>query len=264
MNYSDKDIYTIIKDLKENYCVSGIKAEFETETYSYNDLLYLKEPALRFNLDFTVKISGCGSIKDLYEAKELGVNNIVVPMIESQYSLQKFIETVFSVFNELDLKKINLFINIETITGCNNIKSILDNKYAKYINGIIIGRSDLASSLNLDSNSVDSQEILNISSKIIKEAVLYNKNIILGGGLSYKSIPFFKEISKIKLDGFETRKIIFDAKAALSQNNINEGINKAILFELMLLKNKTKTTISDINRIKILEERILQKEPFNA
>lgn len=264
MNFPDKDIYNIIKDLKENYCVSGIKAEFETETYTYDELLYLKELALRFNLDFTIKIGGCGSIKDLYEAKNLDANNIVSPMVETSYSLKKFIEAASSAFNNSDLKNLNLFINIETIFGFNNLESILNNEYARYINGIIIGRSDLASSLNLDSNLVDSDEILNISSNIAKQALLRNKELILGGKITANSLQFFKQISQIKLNKFETRKLIFDAKSALNKNNIKDGIKKAILFELMLLKNKTNITNNDIQRIKILETRMLQKEPFNV
>lgn len=60
--------------------------------------------------------------------------------------------------------------------------------------------------------------------------------MVIGGGVSAQSLPFFKELPY--LSRFETRKIIFDAKKALNDANADKGILKAVGFELMWLKNK--------------------------
>ena len=65
-----------------------------------------------------------------------------------------------------------------------------------------------------------------------------NKEMVIGGGVSAHSLPFFKALPEHSLNRFETRKIIFDAKKALNDSNADKGILKAVGFELMWLKNK--------------------------
>ena len=61
------------------------------------------------------------------------------------------------------------------------------------------------------------------------------------------------------LNYYETRKVIFDAKAALDSGNADKGILKAVGFELMWLKNKRDFYGSiykeDESRLVMLESR---------
>lgn len=51
------------------------------------------------------------------------------------------------------------------------------------------------------------------------------------------SVPLITEIAKVRLDRFETRKVVFGASTALSRD-IKVGLSLAMEFELLWLQNK--------------------------
>lgn len=238
MNTLEKQMINSLIDLKENHNITAVKAEFEDEGTSLEEALRLKEIATRADIDLTIKIGGCGALKDMYEAKTIGAHAIVAPMVESSYALKKFVQATKMAFSENEREKINLFINIETITGYSNIDDILSASEAKDIMGIVLGRLDMAKSIGLSCKDVDSEKIFNIANVLANKLQKYNKKLIIGGNVSADSLSFFKSMPLGSLDKFETRKIIFDAQKALYDKNANKGILKAIEFEIMWLKNK--------------------------
>ena len=60
--------------------------------------------------------------------------------------------------------------------------------------------------------------------------------MVVGGGVSVHSLPFFRAFPAGHIDRFETRKVIFSCPGAL--NNPEEAFLKAVHFELLWLKNK--------------------------
>lgn len=254
MNIQEKILLDILKDLKENFNATSVKAEFETEGASFQEALSLKELTTRAGLNLTIKIGGCGSVKDLNEAKTIGANTIVAPMIESSYAAKKYIQSMELAFSKEEINKIKFFINIETITGFKCLEEILNSDFSKNINGIVFGRTDMAGSLGLDKNAVNENEISNYAKEIGTQAKKYNKEFIIGGGISTQSLPFLRNLNSETISSFETRKIVFDAKKALNNPNIEEGIKKAIEFELVWLKNKRENnSFADNKRIETLE-----------
>ena len=91
------------------------------------------------------------------------VDGIVAPMVESEYALKKFIQTIPGYFNG------KLFINLESKNGFLNLRKILKTKEFNKLNGIVIGRSDLAGSFNLSKNLVNSDKIFNILNSNLKK-----------------------------------------------------------------------------------------------
>lgn len=228
-------------DLKENHNAKGIKAEFESEGATFEEIMQLKQLATKASLELVVKIGGCGALKDMQDTKTIGVNTIVAPMIESEYALQKFVETYQEVYTNEHTK---LYINIETITGYNNIDNILSSKYLNYITGIIWGRGDMAKSMNII--DVEDTKLTEIGKNLSKKVTSHNKEFIIGGKITTKSLQSF---NKINFSQVETRKIIFD-------KNINSnGINKAIKFEIDWIKAKKSFKESDKLRLEQLEKR---------
>lgn len=259
MNEPEKKLIDILSDLKENYHAISVKAEFETECGGFEDALRLKNAAFHAGLEMAVKIGGCESIKDLYDARTIGVQTIVAPMIESPYAAKKYINAVRNIFSETERKSMNILINIETKYGFEYIEEILKSDYAGDLTGIVFGRSDMAGSLNLNCASVNSDLLLDYAQKLAGYAEEYKKDLVIGGAVSTASVPFFKKIPQTSFKRFETRKIIFDAQKVLNDKNINAGIEKAIEFELLWIKNKQSYSIlspEDIKRIKILQSRV--------
>ena len=83
---------------------------------------------------------------------------------------------------------------------------------------------------------------------------------MIGGAISNETIDSVIEANKIYLSRFETRKIIFDAKAfTMNDSNLNKALELAVKFELLWLQNKQNYYNSmaneDSSRISMLSKR---------
>ena len=117
MNALENKMLDVLKDLKEHNHVIGVKAEFEAEGTRIEEALRLKEVVTKAGLELTIKIGGCEAIKDMYDARAIGVTNLVAPMIESPYALKKYLLSVKNTFPQDERKDISFLINIETVNG---------------------------------------------------------------------------------------------------------------------------------------------------
>lgn len=228
--------------LKKKFGLVGIKAEFEAEGSAKADISRLKILSNDLNTQLHVKIGGVEAKNDIYSCIELGVDGIIAPMVETEFGLIKFINTIENL--KLTKKPI-LSINLETITAYNNFEKILSRCEGK-IQNITIGRSDLSSSIMNNKIDQNSDVITKIIFSVGKK--LKNKNIKLtvGGGINKKTIEIFKK-KKIwsAVDKLETRKIILDTKSMLKNGALDECIN----FETNYIINK-----KDIYNLKIGDE----------
>lgn len=228
--------------LKKKFGLIGIKAEFEAEGSTNTDISRLKILSNDLSTQLHVKIGGVEAKNDIYNCIELGVDGIIAPMVETEFGLIKFIDTVE---NLKLIKKPILSINLETITAYNNFEKILSRCEGK-IQNITIGRSDLSSSIMNKKIDQNSDEITKIIFSVGKR--LKNKNIKLtvGGGINKKTIEIFKK-KKIwsVVDKLETRKIILDTRSMLKNGALDECIN----FETNYIINK-----KDIYNLKIGDE----------
>lgn len=242
MNILEKKMVESLKDLKQNHHVIGVKAEFEAEGARIEEVIRLKEVVTLAGLDLTIKIGGCEALKDMYDARIIGVKAIVAPMVESAYAMKKYIQATKLAFPQEEKEEIDFLINVETITGFKNVDEMLELPEAKDLAGIVLGRADMVGSMGLTRDEVNSDEIFNMANSLLIKAFQHNKKLGIGGSVSAQSLPFFRQLSKNSLAGafnfFETRKVIFDAQKALADENAEAGISKALEFELMWLKNK--------------------------
>lgn len=254
MNTLENKIADILIDLKENYNALSVKAEFETEGTTLEEAAILKELADKSELKFTVKIGGCEAVKDLSDTKHLCADEIVAPMIETPYALKKYIKAVNRVFSKEEKSLIKTFINIETITGYNNLQDIILTDEFLDISGIVLGRDDMAASMDLTIDKTDSDIMLNIAHKMSEKMQFAKKDFIIGGNITPKSQEFFSKIPY--LTRYETRKVIFGNSRS---SNIPNGIKKAIEFEIMWIQNRRNnygiTMQNDDQRINLLKSR---------
>ena len=237
MEEAETKLLKILEELKEKYFVKSIKLEFEAEGTTFEEAEFLKKLAEKTNLELTIKTGGCEAVRDINDTKKLQADNIIAPMIESEFALKKFIKAVNNVYEKSELNEKKLFINIESLCGYKNYEEITDSDDFKETDGIILGRSDMARSLGLNKDKVNSSQIYEIAKVLSLKMKNLNKKFVVGGGVFEESIDFFKKLPYIT--EFETRKIIFDS-SILNSENASDGIKKAIEFEKEWLQTKQK------------------------
>ena len=256
MNIIEKKMLDNLLVLKERFGVVAVKAEFEAEGTRSDELLRLLEIVNKANLKFALKIGGCEAIRDLIESKTFGCDYIIAPMIESSYGLSKFISAKEQVYGSKK-NDCEFLFNLETKTCFENKIKIL-KLAAKKLSGVVFGRVDYCSSLGKSRNFINDKRITKDVIEVSSYAKKYELDVVVGGGVSFHSIPALIKIKKTLLSRFETRKIIFSS-ASLENKNLSEGLLRAVQFELDWLKNKRnfykEIYIEDSKRIKMLETR---------
>lgn len=266
MNHKEKKMLAILKNLKASHGALSVKAEFEAEGTRIDELYRLIEIARRADMKIALKIGGCEAIRDLMESKQIGVDYIIGPMVESPYALSKFIEAKNKVYSVEEQEDTQFLFNIETITTFNHLEVMMKIASDKEgVDGAVFGRVDFSGSLGLGREGINTQRITDYAiqaAKLTKAAAL---DYVVGGAVSVDTLPSLKEIYSNYLTRFETRKIIFNADA-LNSNDIKDGLIEAVHFELLWLLNKREyykiITEEDDKRIDMLESRwkILSKE----
>ncbi len=259
MNALELRMVDQLKDLKDNHHVVGIKAEFEAEGTRMEEALRLKEVITKAGLDLTIKIGGCEAIRDMYDARSIGVNRIVAPMIESAYALTKYLQATHIVYPQDEWQSVDFLINLETIDGFNKFDEMLKISNIKDLAGIVLGRVDMTGSLSMKRDDINSERIFQIATDLFVKAHNHNLECVVGGGVSAESIDFFNRLPEnAKIHHYETRKVIFECPAATGKDS-DKGILKAVGFELMWLKNKRNFYKSiyeeDAMRIDMLQTR---------
>jgi hypothetical protein len=230
----------------------GIKQSFEDEGALLEDIKTIRKLTKLNNLKLSVKIGGCEAKSDIHECRYMEVEGIVAPMVETEFALQKFIESVSHISG------IKFYVNIESKTAYENIDKILDSPSAKMLSGIVVGRSDFVKSYGYDKSYVDSDFIFEKTHEIMKKAKSYGLETLMGGNLSPKSVSF---ISKLKdenlLDYVETRNVIIKVG---NISKLEESITSAIEFETIWLDYKSQKykELSDsyYSRSQTLKERL--------
>lgn len=259
MNARELRMLDILKELSSSVGIIGVKAEFEAEGTRIDELFRLVEIARRANVKIALKIGGCEAVRDLLEAKQIGVDFIVAPMIETTYALSKFVAAIQKTFSSDERSETSFLLNLETTTGFKNAVEMFD--YAKssgIVSGCVFGRVDYVGSLGLSRDDANSDRVCDDALVLAAELKKREIDLVVGGAISVDSLSHLKKIHRIHLTKFETRKVVFS-----SQGLLNVGIDKALLlaveFELLWLQNKqsyyNQISTEDNARIKMLNDR---------
>ena len=242
----------ILLKLKEFGC-SGIKISFEDEGALHNEIISMRNLTTSVDLELSIKIGGCEAKREIVDCIDLNCDTIVAPMIESKFSLEKFLKS-------LDAYKYNKKkgFNLETIGAYNNLEelSVLFNK----VDFVTVGRVDFVGSLGKDRDFVDTDEMYNIVENVFKKARENNSLCYMGGAVSINSKDFItKLIDNNLLDKFETRYIIYDVHS-IDMNNFEKLLYWGNVFEVEWLKFINNRYMlhanKDVKRIKMIEDRI--------
>jgi 2-keto-3-deoxy-L-rhamnonate aldolase RhmA len=259
MNKTERMMVEILTRGRENFGIVSVKAEFEAEGTRLEELLRLVDVARASGLPMTVKIGGCEAIRDLLEAKQIGVRYIVAPMVESAYAASKYVAAKNLVYSKDEQQDTDFLFNMETITGYENRESLIAAiSEPGGADGVVFGRVDFVGSMGWARDSINKQQTTDFAVETAKLCKKADKQLVMGGGVSIESIDAIRQVHSIRLDRFETRKVVFDAGKALS-TDIEEGLVDAVHFELLWLLNKRDyyngIAHEDEKRIGMLEAR---------
>jgi hypothetical protein len=256
VNNTEKKMLEILKSARD-FGVVAVKAEFEAEGTRNDEFLRLLELARRADLKVALKIGGCEAVRDLIEARSFGVDYIIAPMVETPYALTKYVAAKNKVYPADEQGDMRFLFNLETRTGFENLAE-LGEEAQKGDTGFVFGRVDFAGSLGKGREIVNAPETMDCVEKVAEVAAARNVELVVGGGVNPDSIAPLRRIRKIRLDRFETRKVIFDG-GCLEGGDVEQGMELAINFELLWLKNKRDfykaIAIEDETRIGMMEAR---------
>lgn len=237
MNELERKMVHQLQDLRENHHVIGVKAEFEAEGTRLEEAIRLKEVISAAGLGLTMKVGGCEALRDMYEARVIGVDRVVGPMVESPWALHKYVQAVKMAFPAEERDQVQFCVNIETVTGVASFREMLALPDVDELDGIVLGRVDMSGSMGLTREDINSEAVYRVAEELFALAKTHDLECALGGGVSADSLAFMRRLPEGHLDRYETRKVVFGCPGALG-DDAGAGILKAVGFELMWLKNK--------------------------
>lgn len=259
MNSVELRMIDILKRLREQHGVVAVKAEFEAEGTRPDEFLRLLDMARRADLDVALKIGGCEAVSDLLSSKLYGVEYIIAPMVETPYALSKFIEAFEKTHSKEEQANTDFLFNLETKTSLENLDGFLPVAKGK-VDGIVFGRVDFSMSAGLGRKAINDRAVTDSVLKVANACAREDLELVVGGSVAVEAIPALREIRAVRLDRFETRKVIFEG-AAVERSSIEEGIGLAVEFEVNWLKNKqsyySAIAAEDAARIEMIEARIV-------
>lgn len=245
-----------LKRGRDSYGVVAVKAEFEAEGMRPDEFVRLLELTQRADLKTALKIGGCEAVTDLLSTRVYGVDYVIAPMVETPYALSKFIDAKIKVHGPVSERAQFLF-NLETQTTLDNLDAMVAAA-KNNLDGIVFGRVDFTLSRGLPRGAINDRTITDAVLTVARACRDAGLELVVGGAVSGDAVAALREVRQVRLDRFETRKVVFDG-SAIDSDDIEAGIANAVDFELLWLQYKrdvySRIASEDEARIAMMEQR---------
>lgn len=259
-------LINLLKDLKSRGLLN-IKAEYEAEGSTDEEIFFLKDLCDSAGLGLHVKIGGVEAKRDFRRCLIIGVEGIIAPMVENEFCASKFIgmfESDEKFYGE-KIWDIHRSINIETKYAIPQIDNII-KRVGDQIHNITIGRTDLSASYFDDRIKQGHEEVTKNIVKVLESIQNSKKNIIMtvGGGVTLETVkPLLNNNFLIEnIQAIETRKCRIDAKKIIEDPTIIEDI---LEFEMAYLQNRAnEKKVQYLDKAKLEELHSLDATTANA
>jgi hypothetical protein len=238
MNKREKTMLDILRQGKEEFGLLATKAEFEAEGTRIDELMRLTELSHKADLGLALKVGGCEAIRDMLDAKQLGVQYLIAPMVETPYALSKFIAAKNRVFTSEEQEDISFLFNLETITAFHNLEEMISMASEDTgCDGVVFGRVDFSRSLGLGRTGTEAEAVSTAVETVSRACLNRNLQFVVGGAITTNALTNLRRFQAIHLSRFETRKVVFEG-AVLELPNLSKALLNALHFELLWLLNK--------------------------
>ena len=221
----EEELYSKLLVLRDKFGCEGIKSEFENEASDFADLIFLRYITAKAGMKLYIKLGGVEAFTDLKMCIDLAADGIIVPMVESEFALIKSQNMIRDIFGD-NTEKFDVILNIETKTAIHNLEKILDTMDSS-INGITIGRSDLAYSYN--KRGQQDSDFINQRVKQIVDLIEPYKDlkVTIGGGISNKTFSneYLITIISPKLSHIETRNVILNSSCINDPSSLEYALD---------------------------------------
>lgn len=243
----------------------ALKAEFEAEGSTLEDLCFLSNLCIAQNIPLTIKIGGPAAKRDMNEAWQLCASNILVPMVESLESLLYAINSYSHcrpIFQDI-VKPPRLLFNVETKSCVDDLPRIVNylNENPDVVSGIVVGRTDLAASLGY--TDPENPDLTKIIIECFNKLSVLPLHITVGGSISsqsFQNLSSFKSFSSF--NAFETRKCTLSSSSLDTTSLFHSMVESSLCFERSLLQdsnsNLSKLQDSNLSRVEAINRRYPQ------
>jgi hypothetical protein len=183
-------------------------------------------------------------------------------MVETPYALTKFIEAKDKTYPEAT--STTFLFNLETDTTFASLQKLAAAARGN-VDGVVFGRVDYTLSKGMPRTGINDRIITDAVIATAEACRANDLELVVGGSVTKDSIAVLREVRAIRLDRYETRKVIFDGDA-INDAQAERGIANAADFELLWLKNKRDyyrtISLEDAKRIDMMEARAAAQQPL--
>ena len=219
----------------------AFKVETEAEGATWNFIRDLKSFSNSKNMELFAKVGGVEAKTDLALLRELEIQGAIAPMVESGFGVTKF----HSATENLGFKWRALTLETETAVT-SNLSDILAAAKDLGINGITIGRGDLADSMGLKRQE-DSPKVMEVVRRVAYEAKQAGLLVTVGGKMELKSLSYMGDVLDLA-DRIETRRVVVPIQKSISETKT--WLTDAIEVEKLLEENKLFKLEQETNLVK--------------